>query len=116
MNHSHLKPFFLFITDAAFKLQHFTPLSDICPHPQDSEGHDAGVYTECFVCMLINRRPCTSSGSNKTLDNIVGNLIIFGVAITAHTELNYFSLDMMCTSKFTHFALASKSHLDLNHT
>lgn len=68
----------------------------------------------CACSLTEGRAPPLAQ--KKTLDNIFGNLIIFGVTITAHTELNYFSLDTMCTSKFTHFALASKSHLDLNHT
>lgn len=58
--------------------------------------------TECFMCMFINRRLCTSPDSNKTLDNIFAYLIVFVYAVTPHTELSYFGLDMMCTLKFSH--------------
>lgn len=44
------------------------------------------------MCMFINRKPCTSPDSNKTLDNIFGCLIIFDDAITPPNELNYFGL------------------------
>lgn len=104
MNRSHLKPFFssFFITDTAYKI-HFTPFCLKSVHTHKTPRAIMQECTECFVCMLINRRPCTFSDSRKTLDNIVCNLIIF---VDAITELNYFGLDMMCTLKFP----ACKSH------